>query len=68
MAKKYRILKKDPREVWPDAPAGVEVFNFYFDATPLNYLSAIFTEEGMLRGSEIIRRFQRMKVSNYFPT
>jgi len=68
MAKKYRILKKDPREVWPDAPAGVTVFNFYFDATPLNYLSAIFTEEGMLRGSEIIRRFQRMKVSNYFPT
>lgn len=68
MAKKYRILKKDPREIWPDAPQGVEVYNFYFDATPLNYLTSIFTEEGMLRGNEIIRRFQRMKVSSHFPT
>jgi translation initiation factor 2B subunit (eIF-2B alpha/beta/delta family) len=68
MAKKYRILRKDPREVWPDAPQGVEVFNFYFDATPLNYLTSILTEEGILRGNEILRRFQKMKVSDYFPT
>ena len=67
MAKRYRILRKDPREVWPDVPRGVEVFNFYFDATPLNYLTSIFTEEGMLRGNEIIRRFQRVKVSRHFP-
>ena len=68
MAKKYRILRKEPREVWPDAPQGVEVFNFYFDATPLHYLTSIFTEEGMLRGNEILRRFQKMKVSSHFPT
>ena len=67
MAKKYRILRKEPREVWPDAPQGVEVFNFYFDATPLNYLTSILTEEGILRGDEILRRFQKMKVSDYFP-
>ncbi len=68
MAKKYRILRKEPREVWPDAPQGVEVFNFYFDATPLHYLTSIFTEEGILRGNEILRRFQKMKVSSHFPT
>ena len=68
MAKKYRILRKDPQEIWSDAPEDVDVFNFYFDATPLKYLTAIFTEEGMLRGNEIIRRFQKMKVSDYFPT
>lgn len=68
MAKKYRILRKEPREVWPDAPQGVEVFNFYFDATPLHYLTCIFTEEGILRGNEILRRFQKMKVSRHFPT
>jgi translation initiation factor 2B subunit (eIF-2B alpha/beta/delta family) len=68
MAKKYRILRKEPREVWPDAPQGVEVFNFYFDATPLNYLTSILTEEGILRGNEILRRFQKMEVSDYFPT
>jgi translation initiation factor eIF-2B subunit delta len=68
MAKKYRILRKDPREVWPDPPAGIEVFNFYFDATPLKFLTAIFTEEGILRGNEVIRRFQKMKVSDHFPT
>lgn len=68
MVKKYRIMRRDPREVWLDPPEGVDVFNFYYDTTPLELLTAIFTEEGMIRGSEILRRFQSMKVSEHFPT
>jgi translation initiation factor eIF-2B subunit delta len=67
MVKKYRIQKKDPREVWPDAPDGVDVLNVYHDITPLDLISAIFTEEKILRGNDILRRFQSMKVSEYFP-
>jgi len=67
MVEKFRILKKDPREVWPHPAPGVEVLNFYFDTTPLDCLSAIVTEEGMIPGSEIFRRFQKMRVSKYFP-
>jgi len=67
MAKGFRILKKDPREVWLHPPKGVEVLNFYYDMTPLDFLTGIITEEGMIQGSEILRRFQRMTVSKYFP-
>ena len=68
MVEKFRILKKDPREVWPHPAPGVEVLNFYFDSTPLDFLTAIVTEEGMITGSDILRRFQKKKVSKYFPT
>jgi len=67
MAKGFRILKKDPREIWPHPAKGVEVLNFYYDTTPLDLLAGIVTEEGRILGSEILRRFQRMKVSKYFP-
>jgi translation initiation factor 2B subunit (eIF-2B alpha/beta/delta family) len=67
MAKGFRILKRDPKEVWPDPPKEVEVLNFYFDNTPLSLLTAIVTEEGMIPESKIAQRFQRIKVSNHFP-
>lgn len=63
----FRILKKDPREVWPHPASGVEVLNFYFDTTPLELLAGVVTEEGMIPGSEIFRRSQKMRVSKYFP-
>jgi len=44
---------KDPQEVWPDHPKGVQVMNRYFDLTPLEYLSGIATEEGMLSPTEV---------------
>jgi len=67
MARGYRIVRRDPKEVWLHPPAGVNVFNFYFDTTPLDLLTAIVTEEGMIRGTEIFRRFHKTKVSKYFP-
>jgi len=68
MAKGFRILRKDPKEIWSEAPKGVEVLNFYFDTTPLNFLTAIVTEEGVIRGSDLFNRFEKMKVSPYFPS
>jgi methylthioribose-1-phosphate isomerase len=41
---------------------------FFFDTTPLDYLRAIVTEEGIMSRIEILRRFKNMKVSRYFPT
>jgi translation initiation factor 2B subunit (eIF-2B alpha/beta/delta family) len=67
MTKGFRILKRDPKEVWPDPPKGVEVLNFYFDTTPLGLLTAIVTEEGMIPGNKIVQRFQKIKVSSHFP-
>ncbi len=33
-------------QVWAEAPATVKVLNYYFDATPLDALSGIVTEQG----------------------
>jgi translation initiation factor eIF-2B subunit delta len=34
-------------QVWPEALAGVNVLNYYFDATPLDLLSGVVTEQGI---------------------
>jgi len=44
---------KDSQEVWPEHPQRVEVINCYFDFTPLEYLTGIVTEEGMLSPIEV---------------
>lgn len=44
---------KDPQEVWPHHSQRVKVVNRYFDLTPLEYLSGIVTEEGMLSPTEV---------------
>jgi translation initiation factor 2B subunit (eIF-2B alpha/beta/delta family) len=49
----FRIAPQDPQEVWPEHPQGVEVLNLYFDVTPLEYVSAVITEQGMLAPGEL---------------
>jgi translation initiation factor 2B subunit (eIF-2B alpha/beta/delta family) len=34
-------------QVWPEAPAAVKVLNYYFDATPLDMLAGVVTEQGV---------------------
>jgi translation initiation factor 2B subunit (eIF-2B alpha/beta/delta family) len=40
--------QRPPEQVWPSIPAGIRVENYYFDQTPLEYISAIVTEQGVL--------------------
>ena len=37
-----------PAEVWEDPPPGVQVVNPYFEATPLDLVTAVFTDSGVL--------------------
>jgi translation initiation factor 2B subunit (eIF-2B alpha/beta/delta family) len=37
-----------PEEVWEHLTPGVKIHNYYFDITPLNEISSIVTEEGIL--------------------
>jgi len=47
---------KDPRELLERDMPNVTVRNYYFDVTPLGYLSGIVTEEGILSPAEMRAR------------
>jgi translation initiation factor 2B subunit (eIF-2B alpha/beta/delta family) len=42
------IRNHDPSEVWDGAPAGVTVRNLYFERVPLDLVSAVITDAGLL--------------------
>jgi translation initiation factor eIF-2B subunit delta len=44
----FEIEARDPEEVWPGFPQAVEVLNYYFEVTPLEYVSGLVTEQGEL--------------------
>lgn len=47
-ARLLRIVDHDPAEIWNDAPGGVRVRNRYFEQVPIDGLSALITEAGVL--------------------
>ena len=58
----FRIDSQDPQEVWPGHPEGVEVLNLYFDVTPLDYVSGMVTERGILAGGELDEILEQLKM------
>ncbi|HXG68740.1 MAG TPA: hypothetical protein VNO70_26825 [Blastocatellia bacterium] len=50
-------------ELWPDAPAGVQVVNRYFEPTPLALFTGIITEDGILAPAEAARRAQTSSIN-----
>jgi len=57
----FRIVSQDPQEVWPEHPKGVEVLNLYFDVTPLDYVSGVVTEQGVLTPGELRDSISQLK-------
>lgn len=53
---------KPPFEVVTEAPAGVAVENFYFEATPLDLFTGLVTEAGLLTPSEVVSLLQARRV------
>ena len=56
------IETRDPKEVWPDKPEGLEIINFAFDQIPAKYISWIITEFGIVKPSEL-----KAAVKKYYP-
>lgn len=52
---------KDPREVWEDPPDGVTVLNYYFDLTPLEFVSAVVTEKGLLGRADVLKMLSQLQ-------
>ena len=49
-------------EVWPDAPAGVAIWNRYFEATSLSHLDGIVTEDGLRSEADVEAQRARLQV------
>jgi eIF-2B alpha/beta/delta-like uncharacterized protein len=49
----FEIEARDPEEVWPGFPPAVEVLNYYFEVTPLEYVSGLITERGRLTQAKV---------------
>jgi len=54
------IEMRDPKEVWHDAPTGVEILNPAFETVSPEYIDAIITEAGVIPPSEVIRAFKEL--------
>jgi len=57
----FRIEDHDPGEVIKGAP--FSIVNFYFDQTPLDYITGTVTEKGILTPEELRRLIKKTKVS-----
>jgi len=63
-AQALRIEKKDPQEITQETIPNVAVENRYFDLTPLELITAVVTQAGVISADEVRRQLQGMEVSN----
>jgi len=48
LANRLQVREEAGSEIWPDPPAGVTVRNPYFEKTPIDLISAIISDAGVL--------------------
>jgi len=60
--------QRPSEEVWPDPPAGVKVWNTYFECTPLAFFSGIIVETGRLAPEALIQTLSAMPVADVWRT
>jgi translation initiation factor eIF-2B subunit delta len=58
----FHIDEQDPQEVWTEHPQEVNVLNLYFDVTPLEYVSGLVTEKGILSRGALEDLLGRLRV------
>lgn len=58
-----QITEHPGRDVWPEAPAGLDIRNHYFDTTPLDLFSGIVCEDGVMLPTTLRAHLQRQTLS-----
>jgi translation initiation factor 2B subunit (eIF-2B alpha/beta/delta family) len=61
--KGIRIEEKDPGEILHPPISGVEVYNFYFELTPLDDFTGIVTEKGILNPDDVREELRKKRIS-----
>jgi translation initiation factor eIF-2B subunit delta len=62
-AQALRIDEKDPKEVTQAAIPNSVVENRYFDITPHDLITAVVTQDGVMRGKAVQKRLKNIKIS-----
>jgi translation initiation factor eIF-2B subunit delta len=62
-AQALRIEKKDPQEITQETIPNVAVENRYFEFTPLDLITGVVTQAGVISADEVRRQLQGMEVS-----
>lgn len=57
--KEPNIEERSPKEVWPNAPKGVEISNFAFEKIGINLIKGIISELGLLSRSSFVRDIRK---------
>jgi translation initiation factor eIF-2B subunit delta len=63
-----RIEERDPKEVTQEAIPHSNVENRYFDCTPLDLITEVVTQEGVIPGKEVQKRLEDIKISKELKT
>jgi translation initiation factor 2B subunit (eIF-2B alpha/beta/delta family) len=58
--------QKNPNEIISDKISNVTPINYYFDLTPLEFLTGIITEKEILKPLEIKEKIKHLKIHNGF--
>lgn len=56
------IEEREPREVLPQTSANVRAINVYFDLTPLDLLTGVVAERGVLAPQELLSALEAMRI------
>ena len=63
LSKALRIEKKDPQEITQETIPNVVVENCYFDFTPLDLVTGVVTQHGVIAGDEVRKQLEGMRIS-----
>ncbi len=55
-AEKIEIEKRDPAEIWPEAPEKVNIINYAFDEVFQEGITGIITEAGVIKPEEVRKK------------
>lgn len=55
-----RLDRYDPRQILDPPPENLQAINCYFDSTPLERLTGVITERGLIQGDTIMEHFSSL--------
>lgn len=62
----FRFIPQNPREIVEEEIIGIEVVNEYYETIPSEFISFIFTEDGLQKPEKLIKNIDNQPVSSLF--